>query len=212
MLWKKEKFRRCISWEWLGGLSSNLELEVPHPEGIHTENFVCFRDASWKWSFLYFVKYTLVCRSPQISWAAWHTVLDGLINSRGMSCGPRKLGQTTHKCIFYRSKENAVATRHSLSRNIQNFLCEFPRGGAPLIQIWAEYTKPFLTYAASKFVLFSSCFSSPFCNAFWNCYNSWTLKWIALKFGALLEHIRTYLQFNFCSNGIKKHGNFTHET
>ena len=25
---------------------SNLELEVPHPEGIHTENFVCFCSGS----------------------------------------------------------------------------------------------------------------------------------------------------------------------
>ena len=32
------------------------------------------------------------------------------------------------------------------------------------------------------------------------------LGWIALKFGALLEHIKAYLRFNFCSNGIKKHG------
>ena len=27
----------CISREWLGEFSLNLELEVPHPEGIHTE-------------------------------------------------------------------------------------------------------------------------------------------------------------------------------
>jgi len=34
------------------------------------------------------------------------------------------------------------------------------------------------------------------------------LGWIALEFGALLEHIKAYLQFNFCSNGIKKQSIF----
>ena len=29
-----------ISRERLGGFISNLELEMPHPKGIHTENFV----------------------------------------------------------------------------------------------------------------------------------------------------------------------------
>jgi len=43
---KKEKKNmkkiRHISQEWLGGFSSNLELEVPHPERIHTEKFPAF--------------------------------------------------------------------------------------------------------------------------------------------------------------------------
>ena len=56
-----------------------------------------------------------------------------------------------------------------------------------------------------KFILFSSYFSSPFFrNSFWNHYNSHILTWIALKFGALLNHFTTYLRFNFCSNRIEK--------
>jgi len=44
------------------------------------------------------------------------------------------------------------------------------------------------------------------CDTFWNCYSSCVLWWITLKFGALLlDHIRVYLQFNFCSNRVKKH-------
>ena len=54
----------------------------------------------------------------------------------------------------------------------------------------------------SLFFVFSS-FSS-FRNTFWNHYNSRVLWWIALSFGALLEHIRTYLRFNFCSNRLEK--------
>ena len=71
-------------------------------------------------------------------------------------------------------------------------------------QIWAKSAKPFPRYAPSKFVLFSSYFSS-FRNTFWNRYNSRMLWWIALKFGALLEHFRAYLKFNFHSNGINKY-------
>ena len=51
-------------------------------------------------------------------------------------------------------------------------------------------------------------FSSTFYYTFWNRYNSHVLWWIALKFGALLEHIRAYLQFNFFSNRIKKQSIF----
>ena len=36
----KTNFEGSISQEQLGGFGSNLELEVPHPEGICTENFV----------------------------------------------------------------------------------------------------------------------------------------------------------------------------
>ena len=49
----------------------------------------------------------------------------------------------------------------------------------------------------------SSYFLLLFPNTFWNYYNSCLFWWIALKFGALLEHIRAYLRFNFCSNGIE---------
>jgi len=48
-----------------------------------------------------------------------------------------------------------------------------------------------------------------FCNTFLNCDNSCVLYWIALKFGPLLEHIRAYVWFNFCSNWIKKHWRFS---
>ena len=64
----------CISWERLSGFSSNLELEVPHPEEICTENFVCFCSGSFKLQMhengIFFtpVKYTLVCRTPKFSW------------------------------------------------------------------------------------------------------------------------------------------------
>jgi len=30
--------KRCISWEQLSRVSSNLELSVPHPEEMYTEN------------------------------------------------------------------------------------------------------------------------------------------------------------------------------
>jgi len=58
-----------------------LELEVPHPEGIHTENFVCFCSGSAELQmrengvFFTPVKYTLACRAPQVSWAARHTTV-----------------------------------------------------------------------------------------------------------------------------------------
>jgi len=57
----------------LGGFSSNLELEVPHPEGIHTENFMCFCLGSVELQirengvFFTAVKYTLVCCAPRVS-------------------------------------------------------------------------------------------------------------------------------------------------
>ena len=63
------------------GFSSNLELEVPHPEGTHTANFVCFCSGSVELQMredgIFFtpVKYTLVCRAPQVSWAARHTTV-----------------------------------------------------------------------------------------------------------------------------------------
>ena len=44
-----KKIRRTLKVhipERLGGFSSNLELEVPHPKGTHTENFVCFCSGS----------------------------------------------------------------------------------------------------------------------------------------------------------------------
>ena len=43
-----------------------------------------------------------------------------------------------------------------------------------------------------------------FSQHFWHCYNLHLLWWITLKFRALLDHIRAYLKFNFCSNRIKK--------
>ena len=48
-----------------------LELEVPHPEGIYTENFVCFWSGSVEVQmrensvFFTSVKYTLVGRAPR---------------------------------------------------------------------------------------------------------------------------------------------------
>ena len=47
---KKEKKIRQTLKARISGLarqiSSNLELEMPHPEGIHSENFVCFCSGS----------------------------------------------------------------------------------------------------------------------------------------------------------------------
>ena len=84
-----------VSWERLGGFSSNLELEVPRPEGIHTENFVCFCSGSAELQmhengvFFTPVKYTFVCCAPQVSWAARHTTacldLKSLGNNEGLS-------------------------------------------------------------------------------------------------------------------------------
>ena len=51
-----------------------LELEVPHPEEICTENFVCFCSGSFELQmhengvFFTPVKYTLVCRMSKFSW------------------------------------------------------------------------------------------------------------------------------------------------
>ena len=70
-----------MSREKLSRFSSNLELEVPHPEGIQTENFVCFClgnvEQQMRENGVFFtpVKYTLVCRAPQVSWTARHTTV-----------------------------------------------------------------------------------------------------------------------------------------
>ena len=54
---------------------------MPHPERIHTENFVCFCSRSVELQMrengIFFtpVKYTLVCRVPWVSWAARHTTV-----------------------------------------------------------------------------------------------------------------------------------------
>ena len=64
-----------ISWKRLGRFSSNLELEVSHPEGICTEKIVCFCSGSvelqMRENVIFFtpVKYTLVCHMPRVSWA-----------------------------------------------------------------------------------------------------------------------------------------------
>ena len=129
-----------------------------------------------------------------------------------VSCGPRNLGCATDKCVFTVVRKMPFSHIYSLTLPEQKheIFCVNSLGVGHLqFQIWAESAKLFPRYAPSKFVLFSSYFSSPsssFRNTFWNRYNSRMLWWIVLKFGSLLEHIRAYLQFNFCSNGIKKHG------
>jgi len=71
---KQDELWRHISREQLGGFSSNLELGVPHPEEICTEYFVCFCSGSFELQmrengvFFTPVKYTLVCRTPKLSW------------------------------------------------------------------------------------------------------------------------------------------------
>ena len=77
-----------------------------------------------------------------------------------------------------------------------------------------EWTKMFpwqnvrVNQSSSHFFVFFFSFFSSFCNTFWNQYNSRVLWWISWKFETPLQHIRAYLWFNFCSNGIKKHQDF----
>jgi len=62
-----------MNFEGVGGFTSNLELEVPHPEEICTENFVCLCSRSFELQmrensvFFTPVKYTLVCPTPKVS-------------------------------------------------------------------------------------------------------------------------------------------------
>jgi len=119
-------------------------------------------------------RHTVVCRAPQETRGTWQQVC---------------ILQEQRKCRFH-----ASVAQHSLNRNTRNFLCKFPRGVGPRIPnlSWIHQAFPKICTFKSKFVLFSSYFSSPsssFRNTFWNHYNSRVLGWIALKFGALLEHI-----------------------
>ena len=128
-----------------------------------------------------------------------------------VSCGPRTQSTWQTSVHFTGAKKMPFWTsvaRHSLDRNT---LCEFLWGGI-WVQIWNWGVSYWIHQAVPeirtfKFVLFSLYFSSPssFHNTFWNHYNLCMLWWTALKFGALIEHIRAYLWYNFCSNGIKKH-------
>jgi len=78
---KKKKIRRTLKAHISGTACLNLELEVPHPEGMHTENFVCLCPGSVELQmrengvFITPVKYTLVCRVPWVSWAARHSTV-----------------------------------------------------------------------------------------------------------------------------------------
>ena len=55
--------------------------QMPHPEEIYTENFMCFCsrsvDLQMRQNGIFFtpVKYTLVCYMPQVSWAVRHTTV-----------------------------------------------------------------------------------------------------------------------------------------
>ena len=123
---------------------------------------------------------------------------------------PKKLGACNRQVYFTGVKKtpfSRICSSTLLEQKLTKFSVWIPlRWGTSMqFQIRAKSAKLF-RYAPSKFVLFSSYFSSPsFRNTFSNRYNSRVLKWISLKFGALLEHIRAYLRFNFYSNGIKKH-------
>ena len=74
---------RLILKAHIGGTacSSNLKLKLPHPEGIHTENCVRFSSGNVELPmhengfFFTLVKYTLVYRAPQVSWATRHTTV-----------------------------------------------------------------------------------------------------------------------------------------
>ena len=79
---------------------------------------------------------------------------------------------------------------------VGGFLCFF---FGQCSQAKQDPTVPFPIYAPSCFFIFFLLFTT-----LWNCYNSQVLLWTAWKFGALLEHIRAHLQFNFCSNRIEK--------
>jgi len=121
---------------------------------------------------------------------------------------PKKPGARDRQvCILQEWRKHhfhASVAQHTLNKNTQNFLCEFPQAGAlPILNLsWIRQTVPEIC-AFKVHLIFFVFFSPSFRNTFWNCYNSRMLWWIALKFGALLEHIRVYLRFNFCSNGIK---------
>ena len=75
---KYEENKTNFEGAYLGNGLADLELEVPHPEGIHTENLVCFCSGSVELQIsengIFFtpVNYTLVYRAPQVSWAAQH--------------------------------------------------------------------------------------------------------------------------------------------
>ena len=57
----------------MGGFTSNLEWEMPHPSGVSTAKMVNFRPAIIElWMrensiFLVLVKYALVCRAPALA-------------------------------------------------------------------------------------------------------------------------------------------------
>ena len=71
-----KKIRQTLKAHILGTAWWNLELEMPHLEEIHSENFVCFClgsvELQMRENGVFFtpVKYTPVCRVLQVSWAA----------------------------------------------------------------------------------------------------------------------------------------------
>ena len=107
-------------------------------------------------------RHTVVCRAAQETWSAWQTSV--------YFTGVKKI-PFSYIC--------SSTAQHSHNRNTRNFLSEFPWGVAPPIP---NSAKLFPRYAPSKFILFSSYFSSPssssFRNTFWNHYNSHVLGWI----------------------------------
>ena len=125
-------------------------------------------------------RHTIVCRVAQETRGARQT--------RVYFTGVKK---TPFSCIF------------SSTLPEQSFLCEFPQGMAPPIPNLSWIRQAFQEICAFKvrfiFSYFSS-YSSSFCNTFWNRYNSCVLWWIALKFGAQLEHnwFLKFLSAIFC--------------
>ena len=102
---------------------------------------------------------------------------------------------------------HASVAQQSLNRSTQIFCVNFLGVGVPYkFELNLPSRSREMRLQNSPRLIFSSYFSSSFRNTFWNRYNSHVLGWIALKYGALLEHIRAYLRLNFCSNGITKHG------
>ena len=129
-----------------------------------------------------------------------------------VSCGARNretLGMEQTSVYFtVKIHFHASVAQTSLSRNTQNFLCKFSRGGAPPIPnlSWIYQAIPEICTFKVRLIFFVFLFFFFFFSQhFLNRYNSCVLCWIVLKLGPLLQHIKAYLWFNFCNNWINKH-------
>ena len=130
-----------------------------------------------------------------------------------VSCGPRNqenLGVWQTSVYFTGVRKTPFSRICSSKLPVQKhtkFLCKFPWGGAPPILnlSWIHHAVPEIcAFKNSSYFLRIFLFFF-FSQHLLNGYNSCVLCWIALKFGPLLQHIKAYLWFNFCSKWIKKH-------